>query len=281
MKARSPIRSSCFLLLLLAPLLSGCRNCELLEIALRSREQDIQVLREEVSQLEYHNEALQREVHGLRQSDAYKVTPELATQTYTVKRIVLGTGTGGIDDDRKEGDEALQVVIQPMDNANDIIKTPGSADISAMEVTPEGLKLPLSAWKISADQMRQNWKQGVFSTGYVLKLPWQQTPHFENIRVIVRFETSDGRPFEADKDIKIRLNPQQKRPLPVIPGPGQAVPPVIEESLPAPRPWPAPEQANPGPVLQRTSHWQSPSLEGSMRLLPPVSIRPAPQEYLY
>ncbi len=284
MKARSPIRSSFFLLLGLFPLLVGCKSTELLELALRSREQDIQVLREEVVRLEYENEALHRELHAVRKQGVFKVTPELASQTYTLKHITLGRTTGGIDEDRKEGDEALQVVIEPRDVANHLIKAPGQVEITALEVTPEGLKAPLSVWKISPEQLATSWKQGLFSTGYVLILPWQQTPSFENVRVVVRFELIDGRPFEADTDIKIRLNPALTRPRPVLPHEEKPGPfPEPEEILPHPQPLPdVPEEAplpDSGPILRPAGHWQLPSLEGAIKLRTPITIQPVPVSF--
>ena len=40
-----------------------------------------------------------------------------------------------------------------------------------------------------------------------MTLYWQVPPRVESLRVVARFTTPDGRAFEADKDIKVRLLP--------------------------------------------------------------------------
>jgi hypothetical protein len=301
------MRCSCWLALLLS-LLAGCRsnNNELLEMALRSREQDMLILREELAHLEYQNSALQREMCALRQQGPLAVPPELAAQVFPMKRIVLGRTTGGLDNDNQYGDEALQVVIEPRDLSDHVIKAPGSAQILALEISPEGLKAPISTWQIPPEQMRLSWKQGMFTTGYVLILPWQQMPKMEQVRIVVRFALSDGRLFEADRDIRVRINPVVFRPAPPVkagpplapsdpvlpaprevePAPEQAPPPekvTPPEKMPAPEQAPAPEKMPPvqsppielyGPNLQPAGHWYAPGLEGAVKLHRPIPLSP-------
>src|SRR5262245_19485202 len=138
------------LLFFLFSSLSGCRNnCEVVEMALRAREQDLYALKEEVLRLQAYNQALAKELHAVRHQGGWAMPPEVASQTFTLKSITLGRGTSAYDEDKQLGDEALQVVIEPRDMAGDIIKAPGSAQISALEVSSEGLKVPLSSWSIS------------------------------------------------------------------------------------------------------------------------------------
>lgn len=299
MAARGPIRCFCWLALLLS-LLAGCRSNhnELLEMALRSREQDMLMLREELAHLEYQNTALQREMGALRRQGPLAVPPELAAQIFPMKRIALGRTTGGLDNDNQYGDEALQVVIEPRDLSDHIIKAPGAAQILALEISPEGLKAPISTWQIPPEQMRLSWKQGMFTTGYVLILPWQQMPRMEQVRVVVRFELSDGRLFEADRDIRVRINPVVFRPAPPVKAGAPVVPPdqvlptppklrLPPEQAPPPEKMPAPEQAPPpeqvppaqsppielyGPSLQPAGHWYAPGLEGAVKLHRPIPL---------
>jgi len=58
------------------------------------------------------------------------------------------------------------VVIEPRDYDDHSIKAPGTVHISVLEITPQGVKTPLCSWDISAEQLRQNWRQGLLSTGY-------------------------------------------------------------------------------------------------------------------
>lgn len=225
-------------LLLFLPFLAistGCRNkTDLVEMELRNREQLYRELLEEQQRSEGRITALQLEIEALRKGS--KISPEQAASTYGLKRIVLGRSTGGVDDDGLPGDEKLQVVVEPRDYDDHAIKAPGTLQITALEITPQGVKSPLCSWDISAEQLRKSWKQGLLSTGYSLTLPWKQYPVHEQVRVVVRIVTPDQRVYEADKDIKVR----------VVPGAAQKRMELPPEMLPFPAPALMPEA---GPTL--------------------------------
>jgi hypothetical protein len=210
--------------LLFLPLLclsAGCRNkTDLVESELRTREKMYRDALTEQQLSEARIDSLQREVEALRKGA--KITPEQAASTFGVKRVVLGRSTGGRDNDGLPGDELLEVVVEPRDEADHAIKAPGTLQIFALEVSPQGVKTPLCMWDIPAEQLHKSWKQGLLSTGYTLSLPWKVLPTTETVRVIVRLTTPDQRIYEADKDIKVRLVPGAvlKRVDEVVPLPG-------------------------------------------------------------
>src|SRR5207302_8908304 len=120
-------------------------------------------------------------------------------------------GTGGVDEDGCPGDEALEVVVEPRDADGHTIKAPGSVHVEALEISPEGLKVPLSSWDLTPEQVRHTWRSGLLSTGYFIVLPWKNWPSSEKLRVVAQFTLADGRLFEADKDITVRLSPLTRR----------------------------------------------------------------------
>lgn len=217
-------------------LLGGCRNQDLLEAQLRARDNDLRELREELEMIEGQNTALEREVGALRGTrPGHPVTPEIAGQTYSLKSIQLGRSTGGLNDDSEPGDEALQVLVEPRDLDDHTIKTPGALTITVFEITPEGLKTPLSSWRIPPGQLRKHWRNGLLSTGYYLVLPWKVYPSSEKLRIVVQLTLSDSRVYEADKDVTIKLVPEKyrKKGLPQS-DPVEQIPPG-EVPLPYPR----------------------------------------------
>jgi hypothetical protein len=230
----------CLFLLPLAFLTSGCRNnTGKLENELRTRDQMYREALEEQRRIEGHNLQLRQEVDALR--NAGKKSPDQPS-TFGVKRIVLGRATGGVDQDNIPGEELLQVVMEPRDSEDHSFKAPGTLHIYAFEVNPQGIKVPLSMWEITPDKLEPTWKTGLLSTGYTLTMPWKVLPIYENMRIVVRFTTPDGRAFEADRDIKVRLVPGaiQKRPETKTP-PGEV-----------PMPCPAPSFDS-GPILVPTT----------------------------
>jgi hypothetical protein len=279
-----PGRRAFLVLLVPVLLLAGCRNTrqELVESELRARERDVRELREEVGRLECHNEALQRELGGTYQGGP-RLPPEVAAQTYTLHRISLGRGTGGLDQDHQLGDEALQVVLEPRDGADHIIKAPGTLSVTALEINPEGLKTPFSSWTVPPEQLRQSWHTGFFTTGYVLALPWQAPPHSPQVRVIARLQTDDGRLFETDRDVRVVLRPDimnEKMPVPV-----PVIPSVPQPGTPLPMPRPLGVPPDAGPILPSASArvpldaaagWQAPPLDDAVQLGQPTAGDPEP-----
>jgi hypothetical protein len=262
---------------------AGCRNCDKVEAELRTRDRDLIALRDELYNTLAYNEALQHEVCALRGSPFAPVTPESASQTYTLQKITLGRQTGGYNNDDCPGDEALQVVIEPKDPDGHTIKAPGTVEVLALEISTQGTKTPLSFWTVPPDKLRKSWRSGLLSTGYSLILPWQNWPSTEKLRVVVRFKLPDNRIFEADKDVTVRLRPENKRKL----VPGSTVGDPLDGSYPHPEEVPPPRIMdapsldagwhNP-PLSSRglTSQWHttaSSPLSRAVQMLRPVPLK--------
>src|SRR5262249_20843784 len=146
-------------------------------------------------------------------TSAAKITPELASQTYALKCIQLTRQTGGYDNDGVPGDEALQVVVEPCDPDGQAIKAPGTLDVQALEITPEGLTRLPPSWQFPPDQLRRPCATGSLHPAYFVVLPGKNWPTCARLRVVTQFPLPDGRVFEADKDVAVRLqqpgNPPQ------------------------------------------------------------------------
>lgn len=226
-----------------------CHNCDLVEAELRSREEEVRELRAQLLHAEANNEAAQRELHGLHHSAASPITPELAAQIFKLKEIVLGRQTGGYDDDDRPGDEALQVVLEPRDPDGHTIKVPGTLHVMALEIGGDGSKKPLSTWDVTPEQLSPCWRSGLLSTGFFVVLPWQTWPSSGKMRVVARFQLADGRMFEAEKDVTVRVAPPayRKTAPSSTPRVEQGPPPT---PVPAPKDasLPAPRKLEPGPV---------------------------------
>jgi hypothetical protein len=269
---------------------AGCHSTEHLEADLRSKDHDLDHLRAEMARLQDYNHSLERELNDLRHTSAAKVSPEQASQLYTLTRITLGRQTGGYNDDDIPGDEALQVVLEPRDPDGHSIKAPGTLVVQAVEIDPHGLKRPLCWWKISPEELRHYWRPGFLSTAYFVILPWKAWPTSEKLRITAQFTLPDGRVFEADKDITVHLvPPEHRKPLPPAePLDGPALPPQPPgakppegEQLPTPRklgpdtpelgpsPGPSPKTGTTAAAL-----WEPPtvSLSNGVQILKPVPL---------
>jgi hypothetical protein len=284
--------------LILSPLLvllclAGCHNTneQLVEAELRTRERELRETREAAARLEYNNEALQRELWSLHHGAA-RVPPEVLTQVTSVQRIVLGRQTGGYSDERHPGDQALQVVLEPRDGEDQRVKAPGAVHIDVLEINAQGFKTPLSSWDIPPEQLRRTWREGLFGTGYYILLPWKVWPSTPSLRVVARLTLPDGRVFEADRDVKVRL-PHQAAPHdfplgeagPLLPEPEGLLPPRVLETPPPtpsapstpgvpppPRPLgPKPPPPPPPGDLESSAVWQ-PATSSTITLRRPLPL---------
>ncbi len=243
-------------ILTLSSFLTGCKSgtkTALIEAELRTREREIRTMRTELERAHLLNSALQYEL-AQRQDACAPIVNEgvlidgpQSVLAGTVSKVLLGRGTGGIDDDGIWGDEALQVVIVPVDTDDSALKVPGKAVVHAQEITREGLKIPLCQWEVSPLELQRSWRSSLFSTGYFLTLPWKVLPSNERLRVVVQFYTlPHQRVFEAERDISIKLfSGRVPRSVPAPPTNLHAPP----SSVPAP---PPPTESIPpadGPIL--------------------------------
>lgn len=216
-----------FLGLTLVATLSGCRSTSgqaQLERELHSRDVDLIEMREELYKSQAYNKALQAEL-GSTRGEVNPSTGEVipVPPLYPIRNLTLGRQTGGYDQNNSSGDTALQVIVEPRDVDNHVIKVPGCLTVQALEVNAEGLKKPLSSWEISTEQLRASWRGGLFGSAYALVLPWKNYPTQSKLRVIVQLQTTDGRTFEADRDVTVKLLPG---------GPRTGFPPVQEKRTP-------------------------------------------------
>ncbi len=270
---------------------SGCtiQNCELVETALRDRECKLRELTGEVERLRTQNAALEREIGVTRQSAYSRTpppTPEVASQTYALTSIELGMQTGPYTADRDTTPVGLQIVLIPKDPDKSPIKAPGTLDVYVAEVTREGLKRPLSSWRVPPEQLRKTWQNGILATGYFVKLPWKAYPTLDKLRILVRFTLTDGRPFEAEKTVTVPVVEPQKQHLlpsdiPDAPPPADLVPGGGDGTLPLPRkdePPLAPKEPD-GPVIpqppkpgtpEQAAHWQPTKKSAPVELMLPV-----------
>lgn len=204
--------------------LTGCRtSSEMLEAELRRKERENEQLTQKLRDCECEVRLLEADYERLLREIRSTGKAEIRGLTY-LKQITLGRLTGGLDDDPAcPGDDALVVIVEPRDLDDQVVKVPGHVRVEVLEIHPQGLKLPLSTWDIPARELRGKWEAPLIgSPGYRLVLRWKVLPHYERLRIVVRFTTLDGQVFETDRDVTIRppRRDPERCPAPVIRAPG-------------------------------------------------------------
>jgi hypothetical protein len=234
--------------------LSGCHSCSPVERELRATEIRLRETNEELQRQQAINRGMQCELETLHGGPGIPGIPGVVSDkplpVYPVRSLTLGRQTGGVEGGSGCGDQALQVIVEPRDADNQSIKVPGSLIVQVLEVSPEGTKRPLSTWEVGPDALSRTWRSGLLTTGYALTFPWKMWPSTEKLRVVVQMRLNDGRVFEADRDVTVRLPPPGQRRM--IPPPPEMTP-APEETLPQPRPAETIPQPADGPKLEISS----------------------------
>ena len=196
------------LLLSLAALAAGCTTpaqVERLEAELRDQHDRLTAQAEALDSARTERDALRQQRDRLLAGKAPVVHPEQADLLARVNRLAINTWmTGGQNTDDSPGDDELVVLVQPRDADNEPVKLPGTLELRLSDpAAPEGSD-PLGSWKFAPDECRQRWLNSMLSRGFLFRLPWQTPPTRDRLLLHARFDTTDGRRFDADALIHVR-----------------------------------------------------------------------------
>ena len=240
----------------MAVFLFGCQKQQLqrdiLESNMRQHERALQDANVELDNSRATTASLAAENRSFR---GLSFLPSLHHSKAAIKHLEFGRGTGGVDEDRANGDEMLQVVVEAKDTDGHTVKAPGTLHLQVYEVTTEGFKQPLSSWDISAEELRKSYKSGLFQSGHILVLPWKVIPNTPKIRLSAQLRLESGQAFEAEKDLTIRLAAS-----PLTTQPRGSIPAGLVPTLPS---------YNPGPL------GGFPTESGVLVLPPPIPTTPS------
>lgn len=243
---------------------AGCKTCDLVEAELRAQTAKLDEAETQVLLKDAEIETLRATVNSMRgelKERGSTAPPETIYRSIGLSRVSVGQMTGGRDFDRDGKDDALQVVIVPHDYDNDVFKCPGTAAIDVFEEGASGVKRNIGHWDIDQPQLKSGWRSTVLGQGYQVVLPWQTMPDRPKLRVVVHFQTLDGREFQAERDLTVSLTKKAGKSAPDL------LQPMTDD--------PAPEKH----AFQKTSAWsrsdQTPR-QDSARSQPPGRFRLPP-----
>lgn len=199
----------------LSATLAGCAaggDVTLMQQELRDREAIARECHEELKAVQFQLEAAQRENLALRaqlEGAGNEVfTTEYAAAAFAVQDVALHRLSGGIDTDGYEGDDALLVLLQPLDHEGDLRKSPGRVAIELFDMAREPSGRRIGFWQFDPEETQDHWYSGFLMSGYRFELPWQQGyPRHDELTVHARFETLDGRVLANTRQIRVRLLP--------------------------------------------------------------------------
>jgi hypothetical protein len=111
--------------------------------------------------------------------------------------------TGGIGNGAA-GDQGLLVVVEPRDQAGNIVLAPGQTSVALIDPALQGEQARLARWDFSAAETERALHRGA-EPGIHLRLPWRSAPPHDRLNVFVRYTTRDGRKLQAERTIAVAL----------------------------------------------------------------------------
>jgi hypothetical protein len=130
---------------------------------------------------------------------------------FTVKRVQIGSYTGGVDLDGKGGDDGVKVFLEPQDARGSTIKAAGDVTIQLYDLAaPPGENL-LLACHLTPDQIADKWTNGFLTQYYILECPWgKNVPRHSEITLRAAFvDYLTGLTFTDQKVVTVTLPPTQ------------------------------------------------------------------------
>ncbi len=123
-----------------------------------------------------------------------------------VKTIRLGRFTGGVDTDKKTGDDAIKVFLKPIDQQGHVIKAAGEVKIQLFDLAAEPADNLIAQYNWDAEGISKQWYSGFGVSHYSFICPWKSTaPQHDEITVRVEFtEYLTGNKFDQQKVCTIK-----------------------------------------------------------------------------
>src|SRR5262245_2238302 len=204
--------------------LAGCvsrGNVEILESELRTEERAREDLAEQLRQSHEELKIARTDAAALRTQLAERrqtaPTPGQADVFYRAEGIKFNMLlTGGQERDGQTGDDALSVMLMPVDVHGDLVKLAGDVELELFDMTLPSDQQRLGLWRFNLDEVREHWHKGFLAAGYLFQIDWQTPPVSPEVTQHTRMTVADGRQFDATTQLKV--TPKGGAAPPLVPG---------------------------------------------------------------
>lgn len=191
---------------------AGCGargNAELLEGRLRAQEDALRELESRLATTESELRLAREEAVALRRQLLEQEQQPIATETLRAHNRAVGIRfsklmTGSVDRDGIPGDDLLHVVFYPHDLNGELVKVPGAIELELFDLSQTDADRRIGVWRFDESESYEYWHRGLFNSGYLFRLQWQEAPRSSELVLHARLTMSDGRVFEASQHVEIR-----------------------------------------------------------------------------
>jgi hypothetical protein len=181
----------------------------------RAKPDLLQAQQEHLVEVERRADATQTELARSRR-EAEQLRAELARSG---KRVVAAEYTeslirasklqinsllsGGLNRDERPGDDALVAYIALVDDDGEIIKLPGSVQLTLIDPSLPEPARQVGQWNFTAEECRSKWTRGLTGAGYMLTVKLDQPSQHEQLVLNAKLTTADERIFDATHLVRV------------------------------------------------------------------------------
>ncbi len=171
-------------------------------------------LAKQVSQLEAQNQKLKDDIaQQNKQIETLQGLggPARLEKIYHVESIELSRYTGGVDEDKKPGDDAVDVFVAPLDQQRDKIKAAGSMTVEIYDLAQPASENLVGRYVWNVDELAKQWKSGLMANFYRVRCPLPKDRPLKHADLTVRVTFIDfltGKQFNAQTTAKATLPPK-------------------------------------------------------------------------
>ena len=171
----------------------------------RSSPQELPDLREPEVQIPMPEDPPSPDLNPSREAD---VEPDDSSATDNVldeyvTHVTIKDGlTSGLNSDGIQGDDGLLIVVEPRNTDGQYVPLTGDIEVAALDSSQTGVAAEIARWEVDALEASRSLRNLPEDEGIYLELPWEGGPPASvQLKLMVRYETSDGRVMEASQRV--------------------------------------------------------------------------------
>lgn len=231
-----------------ALVLCGClgrAKPDLLQARLREQQQFVADLQREHQDSQSELKRARREVEQLRaelaRSGKQVMAAEYSESLVRASKLQINSLlSGGLNQDEQPGDDALVAYLSLVDDDGEVVKLPGTVELTLLDPALPEPSREIGRWKFTAEECREKWTRGFAGAGYQFTVTLEEPAVHEQLVLHARLTTADSRAFDASQLVRFGSGEvQASRILTELPGPES---PLDDINDPPPAPTRAPAE---------------------------------------
>jgi outer membrane murein-binding lipoprotein Lpp len=194
-----------------ALMLCGClgrAKPDLLQARLREQQEHIVEVERRMEAAQTDLQRARRESEQLRaelaRSGKQVVAAEYSESLVRASKLQINTlMSGGLNRNDRPGDEAFVAYLALVDDDGEVIKLPGSVELTLIDPSLPEASRQVGQWRFSAEECRGKWTRGLTGAGFQFTVPLEQPSQHEQLVLNAKLTTVDNRIFDASQMVRV------------------------------------------------------------------------------